>query len=253
MAGIRRGQRHAIDWRSVIVQALVLLALVALALWLINNVATALSHRHVASGFAFLDRTAGFGIAQSLIEYTEESSYGQAMLVGLMNTLLVSIISIVLSTIIGFIVGIGRLSTNWLVAKVCTVYVEALRNMPLLLQILFWYFGVLATLPGPRQSITLGSAVAINTRGVFVPLLMNQPGSWIVWITLAVGLVASFALYRWSQATQLRTGHRPVLWWAYPLLILGLPVAATFATGIPFTVSWPELQGFNYAGGLQII
>ncbi|MBV9174958.1 MAG: amino acid ABC transporter permease [Chloroflexi bacterium] len=253
MAGIRRGQRHAIDWRSVIVQALVLLALVALVLWLINNVATALSHRHVASGFAFLDRTAGFGIAQSLIEYTEESSYGQAMLVGLMNTLLVSIISIVLSTIIGFIVGIGRLSTNWLVAKVCTVYVEALRNMPLLLQILFWYFGVLATLPGPRQSITLGSAVAINTRGVFVPLLMNQPGSWIVWITLAVGLVASFALYRWSQATQLRTGHRPVLWWAYPLLILGLPVAATFATGIPFTVSWPELQGFNYAGGLQII
>lgn len=249
--------RHAAwrdtHWRSLFVQVLVLVALAALAWWLIGNVASALSRRHVASGFGFLEHTAGFGIAQTLIDYTEESSYGQAMWVGLANTLLVSVIAIVLSTIIGFIIGIGRLSTNWLVAKLCTAYVELLRNMPLLLQILFWYFGVLATLPGPRESITVGAAVAINNRGLFLPLLLNGAGSWIVWSAAALGIAASYAVYRWAQTRQLRTGHRPTTWWAILLLLLGLPLAALFATGVPFSVSWPTLEGFNYSGGLQVI
>ncbi len=249
--------RHAswrdTDWKSVAIQALVLVALAALAFGLIGNVATALGKRHVASGFGFLDHTAGFGIAQTLIDYTEESSYGQAMWVGLANTLLVSAIAIVLSTIIGFIIGIGRLSTNWLVAKLCTVYVELLRNMPLLLQILFWYFGVLAALPGPRESLTLGRGIALNNRGVYVPLLLNQPGSWIVWAAVALGIAAAWGVYRWAQLRQLRTGHRPTTWWIIVALLLGLPTAALYATGIPFTVSWPTLEGFNYSGGLQMI
>ena len=249
--------RHAAwrdtHWRSVIVQVLVLVALAALAFWLIGNVASALSRRHVASGFAFLGHTAGFGIAQTLIDYTEESSYGRAMWVGLANTILVSAIAIVLSTVIGFVVGIGRLSTNWLVAKLCTAYVELLRNMPLLLQILFWYFGVLATLPGPRESITVGAAVAINNRGLFLPLLLNGAGSWIVWSAAALGIAAAYGLYRWAQIRQLRSGHRPTTWWIIVLLLIGLPLIALYATGIPFTVSWPVLEGFNYTGGLQVI
>jgi len=249
--------RHAAwrdtHWRSVLVQALVLVALAALAVWLIGNVASALSRRHVASGFAFLGHTAGFGIAQTLIDYTEESSYGRAMWVGLANTVLVSVISIVLATIIGFIVGIGRLSTNWLVAKLCTAYVEVLRNMPLLLQLLFWYFGVLAALPAPRDSLTIGSSIALNNRGLFIPLLINQPGSWIVWAALAAGLAAAYGLYRWAQLRQLATGHRPAVWWAILLAMFGVPLAALYATGVPFSVSRPVLEGFNYSGGLQVI
>ncbi|MBS0471579.1 MAG: amino acid ABC transporter permease [Proteobacteria bacterium] len=240
-------------WRSIILQALVLLALAVLAAWMIGNVTTALSHRHVASGFAFLDHTAGFGIAQTLIDYTEESSYGRAMWVGLANTVLVSVISIVLSTVIGFIVGIGRLSSNWLVAKLCTAYVELLRNMPLLLQLLFWYFGVLAALPGPRESLTLGSGIALNNRGLFIPLLVQQSGSWLVWLGIFAGIAIAWGLYRWAGKRQHDTGHRPTVWWAMLLAIFALPAAVLYATGVPFTVSWPELTGFNYSGGLQVI
>ncbi len=163
-----------------------------LLFWLGHNAIEALARRHVASGFAFLDKTAGFGISQTLIPYTEESSYGQAMWVGLANTLLVSAVSIVLSTLIGFAVGIGRLSSNWLVAKLCTVYVETLRNIPLLLQVVFWYFGVLQTLPGPRDSLRLGQWFVLNNRGVYVPEVIFRHGSWLVAAALVVGLAASY-------------------------------------------------------------
>ncbi|HEX4303414.1 MAG TPA: amino acid ABC transporter permease [Rhizomicrobium sp.] len=251
-----RSPRHAwwrdTKWQAVFYQALVLLALAVVCIWLGHNAADALARRHVASGFAFLDKTAGFGISQTLIDYTEESSYGRAMWVGLVNTLLVSAISIVLSTLIGFIVGIGRLSSNWLVAKLCTVYVETLRNIPLLLQVVFWYFGVLQTLPGPRDSLHAGEWIVLNNRGVYVPEVIFQHGSWIVIAALVVGLAISFGLHRWSQIVQLRTGHRPSVWWAMPLLIAGLPTLALYATHIPFGLSWPELAGFSYEGGLQI-
>jgi general L-amino acid transport system permease protein len=179
-------------------------------------------------------------------------SYGRAMLVGLLNTLLVSALSIVLSTLIGFVVGIGRLSSNWLVAKLCTVYVETLRNIPLLLQVVFWYFGVLQALPGPRDSITVGRWFVLNNRGVYVPELIFGAGSWFVVVALAIGVAGSFALYRWAQLRQIRTGHRPQVWWAMPMLIVGLPAAALFATHVPFALSWPALTGFSYEGGLQV-
>jgi general L-amino acid transport system permease protein len=248
--------RHAwwrdTHWRSIFAQALVLLALAALAAWLVHNAADALARRHVASGFAFLDKTAGFGISQTLISYNEEASYGRAMLVGLANTLLVSAISIVLSTLIGFLIGIGRLSGNWLVAKLCTVYVETLRNIPLLLQLLFWYFGVLQALPAPRDSIVAGRWLVINNRGVYVPELIFQSGSWLVVTALIMGAAGSYALYRWAQLRQRHSGHRPAVWWAMPLLIVVLPALVVYATGVPFALSWPELTGFSYEGGLPI-
>ena len=239
-------------WRSIFAQGLVLVALAAVAFWLAHNAADALARRHVASGFGFLDHTAGFSISQTLIDYSEEMSYGRTLWVGLLNTLLVSAISIVLSTILGFIIGIGRLSSNWMVAKLCTIYIETLRNIPLLLQILFWYFGVLQALPVPRQSATLGRWLVLNNRGVYVPEVIFARGSWIVVVALVVGLAASFVLYRWAQLRQLNTGHRPKVWWAMPLLVLGLPALATFALGHPFSLSWPELAGFSYEGGLSI-
>lgn len=253
---IQQRARHAwwrdTKWQAVFYQALVLLALAAVFVWLGHNAVEALARRHVASGFAFLEKTAGFGISQTLIAYSEESSYGQAMWVGLVNTLLVSVISIFLSTLIGFIVGIGRLSSNWLVAKLCTVYVETLRNIPLLLQVVFWYFGVLQTLPGPRDSLHLGEWIVLNNRGVYVPEVIFQPGSWFVAAALVVGLTLSYGLNRWAHTVQLRTGHRPPVWWAIPLLVVGLPTIALYATRVPFALSWPQLAGFSYEGGLQI-
>ncbi|MEI9993769.1 MAG: amino acid ABC transporter permease [Rhizomicrobium sp.] len=239
-------------WQGIALQALALVAIAAVGLWLAHNAIGALSRRHVASGFAFLGHTAGFGISQVLIPYTEESSYGQAMWVGLVNTLVVSAVSIVLSTLIGFVVGIGRLSGNWLVAKLCTVYVETLRNIPLLLQVVFWYFGVLQTLPGPRDSLALGSWIVLNNRGVYVPEVIFAPGSWLVVLALAVGLAVFFALYGWAQRLQRKTGRRPTIWWAAPLLVIGLPALALFVERVPFALSWPQLAGFSYEGGLQI-
>jgi general L-amino acid transport system permease protein len=251
-----RAARHAwwrdTHWRSLFAQALVLLTLAALVAWLVHNAADALARRHVASGFEFLDKTAGFGISQTLISYSEEASYGRAMLVGLANTVLVSAISIVLSTLIGFVMGVGRLSSNWLVAKLCTVYVEILRNIPLLLQLLFWYFGVLQALPAPRDSITAGRWLVINNRGVYVPELIFQSGSWLVVGALLVGVAGSYALYRWAQLRQRRTGRRPVIWWSMPLLAIALPAIVLYAKHVPFALSWPELTGFSYEGGLQI-
>src|SRR3569833_991963 len=183
-------------WRSIFAQAMVLVALVAVAIWLAHNAADALARRHVASGFGFLDKTAGFSISQTLVDYSEEMSYGRTLGVGLLNTLLVSAISIVLSTILGFVIGIGRLSRNWLVAKLCTVYIETLRNIPLLLQILIWYFGVLQSMPVPRESVTLGKWLVLNNRGVSVPEVIFERGAWVVVAALAVGVVAAYALYR---------------------------------------------------------
>jgi len=239
-------------WRSIFAQALVLVALAGVLFWLAHNAVDALQRRHVASGFGFLEHTAGFSISQTLVEYSEEMSYGRALLVGLLNTLLVSAVSILLSTFLGFVIGIGRLSSNWLVAKLCTVYIETLRNIPLLLQILFWYFGVLQALPTPRESIALGSWIVLNNRGVSVPEVIFERGSWIVVALFLFGLAASFALYRWAQLRQQATGRRPVVWWAMPLLIAGLPAVATFALGHPFSLSWPELTGFSYTGGLSV-
>jgi general L-amino acid transport system permease protein len=252
MPSQRRAWWRDTHWRSIFAQAAVLLVLAALAAWLVHNAADALARRHVASGFGFLDKTAGFGISQTLIAYSEEASYGRAMLVGLANTLLVSVVSIVLSTLIGFVIGIGRLSGNWLVAKLCTVYVETLRNIPLLLQLLFWYFGVLQALPGPRESIVAGRWLVLNNRGLYVPELIFLPGSWLVATALIVGIAGSYALYRWAQLRQLRTGHRPMVWWTLPLLVVALPAAVLFACHVPFALSWPELAGFSYEGGLQI-
>jgi len=239
-------------WRSILAQGLVLVALAAIAAWLAHNAADALTRRHVASGFGFLEHTAGFSISQTLIDYSEEMSYGRTLWVGLLNTLLVSAISIVLSTILGFVIGIGRLSSNWLVAKLCTVYIETLRNIPLLLQILFWYFGVLATLPVPRESATLGHWLVLNNRGVYVPEVMFQRGWQVVAFVSILGIVGAALVRRWAARRQQLTGERPATWWATLLLVVGLPIATLLAMGVPFSLSLPELAGFQYEGGLSI-
>src|SRR5690606_4840051 len=206
-----------------------------------------------ASGFGFLDTTAGFGIIQTLIPYEEASSYGRAFIVGLLNTLLVAFIGIIVATILGFVIGIMRLSRNWLISKIATVYIEVVRNIPLLLQIFVWYHAVLKPLPGPRDSLELFGSVFVNNRGLYMPKPLFGPGSGFILAAFLLGCVASVLVWRWARQRQMDTGEQfPVLWTVLGLVV-GLPLVALVATGVPVTFDYPELGGFNFRGGMVVI
>jgi general L-amino acid transport system permease protein len=238
--------------RSVIYQ-IVLIAAVVFFVWEIaSNVAENLRRNNIASGFGFWNRTSGFDISQTLIEYSNTATYGRAFWVGLCNTLLVAAIGIIFATVVGFIIGIARLSSNWLVARMATVYVEVIRNLPLLLQLMFWYFAVLKNLPGPRQSLALPAGASLNVRGLYLPAPVAEPGFGIVTLALIVGVVGSIAISIWARRRQMATGQRfPVLWTALGL-IFGLPVLVYLLSGMPLSFEYPELKGFNFQGGMVI-
>ena len=162
--------------RQVIYQIILIAAVVFFVWEIASNVAENLRRKNIASGFGFWNRTAGFDISQTLIEYSNTSTYGHAFWVGLCNTLLVAGLGIVFATIVGFVIGIARLSSNWLVARLATVYVEVIRNLPLLLQLMFWYFAVLKNLPGPRQSLALPAGASLNVRGLYLPAPVPRGG-----------------------------------------------------------------------------
>jgi general L-amino acid transport system permease protein len=233
------------------------LTLLALALWLgyefILNAKSNLAAQRITSGFGFLDQTAGFSVNQSLISYNESDSYGRVFLVGLLNTLLVAGLGIVLATILGFVIGIARLSPNWLVARLAGGYVELIRNLPLLFQILFWYLAVLRALPGPRQSISLFGEVFLNNRGIIVPAPTAGEGAGLVAVAGAVGIIATLALRSWARRRQARTGAQFPVFWVGCAVIVGLPFAALAATGFPIGFQKPELRGFNFVGGVRLI
>jgi general L-amino acid transport system permease protein len=239
--------------RALVIQAVLLVVVVGFGYWLFENTRANLERQGIASGFGFLERTAGFGIVMHLIPYSEASTYGTAFLVGLINTLVLSALAIVLATVIGFLVGIARLSSNWLVAKLAMIYVETLRNLPLLLQIFFWYFAVLRALPQPRNSIVISDGVFLNLRGLYVPEPVAEPGfGAVAWAALAA-LAGSFALARWARARRDATGRQFPTLWTSLALVIGLPLAVAATLGFPLTWSWPELKGFNFVGGLVLI
>ena len=228
-------------FRSIAYQ-LVLCAIVAFLVYgAASNAIDNLARSHIASGFGFWNSTAGFDISQTLIEYSPRgSTYGRAFWVGLLNTLLVAGLGIVFATILGFIVGISRLSRNWLLAKVAGGYVETIRNLPLLLQLLFWYNAVLKALPDLRESIAIPGGAFLNNRGFFLPLPVSKSGFGAVEIALLAGIVAAIAFYVWARKRQERTGQQaPVLWVTLALLI-GLPLAVFVLTGFPLGFEFPQ-------------
>jgi general L-amino acid transport system permease protein len=240
--------------RAIAIQAGIAVALVAAAAFIVGNTVENLQRLNVNSGFRFLWQPAGFAINQALVPYSEASSYAAAFVVSLLNTLVLSAAAIVLATILGFLVGLGRLSGNWLIAKLATVYVETLRNIPLLLQIFFWYFAILRPLPGPRQSLPLlGGTALLNNRGLYLPAPVPEPGFWIVVFAGVAGIAALAFLNRRARRRQFLTGHRPSLLGPALGLLLGLPVAAALATGIPLHWDLPRLAGFNLRGGIAVI
>ncbi|MCB1914650.1 MAG: amino acid ABC transporter permease, partial [Rhodocyclaceae bacterium] len=205
------------------------------------------------TGFGFLDRTAGFAILQSLIPYSETSTYGRTFVVGLLNTILVSALGVVCATIIGFVVGVLRLSSNWLVKKLATAYIETFRNIPLLLQIFFWYFAIGFNLPGPRQSIAIGESVFLNNRGLYVPAPVLGEGFGWTLAAIAVAIVAVIVLAHWARRRFELTGQSFHTVYVSLAILLGLPLLVFVATGAPLSWDMPALKGFNFRGGLTVI
>lgn len=218
------------------------------------NAAHNLAQAHIASGFGFWNNTAGFDISQTLIDYSASTStFGRAFWVGLLNTLLVGAIGIVLATVLGFIIGIARLSHNWLVARLAGGYVELIRNVPLLLQLLFWYNAVLKSLPQLRGSVALPGGGLLNNRGLFLPRPEFAPGFHNVVIALLFGVAAAIVLRLWARRRQARTGVPVrILWFTFGL-IFALPLVVFALAGEPLSFSFPDMGRFNVMGGVEIL
>ena len=245
--------RNDPQFRSLLYQLVLVLALALLGYAFFANAEANLGARNIASGLGFLQNTAGFGISQSLISYSESDTYGRAFLVGLLNTILVAGIGILFATVLGFVIGIARLSSNWLVARLAGAYVEIVRNLPHLFHILFWYLAVLGTLPPPRQSLSLFGLALFNNRGIVVPLLRPTAGSVYVAAALAVGVAATIGLALWAKRQREQRGRGIGVLWKGVALIVGLPLVTFVASGLPVEVELPRIAGFNFAGGVRII
>lgn len=240
-------------FRAVVFQIIAIGALVFFFYTIVNNALTNLEARGIATGFDFLDQEAGFGIGLTLIEYDETYSYGRTFVIGLLNTALVSFFGIILATILGFIMGVARLSSNWLVSRFAAVYIEIFRNVPLLLQIFFWYFAVLQALPSARQSLSLGEAIFLNVRGLYFPAPIFEAGSSIVIGALVLGIIATLVINVWANNKQRLTGQQTPMGRIALGLCVVLPVVVYFLMGSPISAEYPELKGFNFRGGVSII
>ncbi|RZT99354.1 amino acid ABC transporter membrane protein 1 (PAAT family) [Advenella incenata] len=238
-------------FRSIVYQIIVL-GLVAAGVWyLVSNTMHNLQVRNIRSGFDFLGREAGFAIGESLIDYSPTDTYWRAILVGLLNTLYVSLAGIVLATLLGVVIGVARLSKNWLIAKLAAVYVEVLRNIPLLIQLFFWYALIVETLPGPRQAMHPVPGVFLSNRGLRFPAAQGESLVWIV-AGAVVALLLTLAAGRYLRRRQIQTGTQTALWPIGLALFILLPVAGFFFGGGQLAFSIPELKGFNFAGGASI-
>ena len=234
-------------------QAITLILVILAIFYIVQNTAENMVARGLASGFHFLGVESQFDIGMTLIDYSPTSSYFDAFIVGLLNTLLVAGIGIFFATIIGFAFGIMRLSSNWLIAKIAEAYIEIIRNIPLLLQIFFWYFAVLRALPKPKQSIEFMDSIFLNNRGLFIPDPNFSEGSSIVfnlfWLTIAI----SIFLFIWAKRRQNRTGLTFPAFYVSFAIIVGVFFTALAVTGFPISFEIPELKGFNYRGGMRLI
>ncbi len=238
--------------RGVIAQVLVVVLLVAVVWYLVHNTITNLNERDIRTGFSFLDQEAGFAIGETLIAFAPTDTYGRALLVGVLNTLRVSLIGIVLATLLGVVIGIARLSGNWLVARLASLYVEVTRNIPLLLQLFFWYTVVTQLLPAVREALEPLPGVVLSKSGLQFPIVVGDPAHLPVLGVLALSIVAAFFYRRHAYRRQLETGQEPRV--LLPMLaIICLPALAVFfVTGAPLDLDVPEFTRFNYRGGASV-
>jgi general L-amino acid transport system permease protein len=235
--------------RGIVFQVLFVAAVVALGGFLVHNTVVNLRRQNIAGGFGFLDREAAFGIGESLISYSPADTYGRAFLVGLLNTLYVAGLGIVLATILGTVMGIARLSGNWLIRKLAQIYVETFRNIPLLLQLFFWWGLLRETAPAPRQAWQPLPDVFVSNRGIAFPVPSPDPAYGWMALAFLIGVVATIGIFRWAKQRQARTGEQFPTGWVGLGLVVGLPLAVFLLSGAPVTLDRPEMKGFNFAGG----
>ncbi|MGL6172499.1 MAG: amino acid ABC transporter permease [Vibrio sp.] len=240
-------------FRSALFQ-LIAVGIVAFVLFtIVNNALTNLASRGIATGFAFLEQPAGFGISQSLVAYDETYSYARTFLVGLLNTALVSVLGILFATLLGFILGIARLSRHWLISRLATVYIETFRNIPLLLQIFFWYFVVLRALPSTKQSMHLGEWFYLNIKGLYLAKPVFGTGSGWVAMALIIGVIACWLLSIWAHNRQRLTGQQTPIYRYVLLCCVALPLMVYWLLGQPIGLEYPVLRGFNFQGGISVL
>jgi general L-amino acid transport system permease protein len=249
--------RHALGgragWGGFVLQILFVAALAWIGYEIVANARANLETQRITSGFGFLANTAGFDVSQNLIPYSGSDPYTRVLLVGLLNTLLVSIIGIFFATVIGFLVALGRLSPNWLLSRISGGYVELLRNLPVLFQILFWYLAVLAALPNPRQSIALFGSFFLSNRGFVIPRLIGTAGFEPFAVAVLVGIVASLALRRYARRQLFESGRMIRIWPYVVGSLISLPLLTSLVFGAPVGFEIPELKGFNFSGGSRLI
>ena len=250
---LRRALGGRAGWSGVVYQLLFVAALVWLGYEIVANARANLAAQGKVAGFGFLTNNAGFDVSQNLIPYQGSDSYIRVFFVGLLNTLVVAAVGIFFATVIGFSVALGRLSPNWLLSKIAGGYVELIRNLPLLFQLLFWYKAVLAALPNPRQSYSVFDFAFISNRGLVIPKAIESSGLAPFLIALAIAIVVVFVL-RWHARKELFDKGNKITIWPYVLgVIIGLPLLAILIFGKPFTLEYPTLRGFNFAGGSRLI
>jgi len=224
-----------------------------LAYFLVSNTVENLQRQKIASGFHYLEREAGFEIGDTMIAYSPASTYARAIYVGMLNTLRVSVLGVIMATILGTLLGVGRLSNNWLLAKICEWYVEAFRNVPLLLWLFLFYKLISEAFPGPRQAIgVLWNSVYLSNRGLYFPVPLTEPIHKWMGVALLIGIAAAWALHRWARKRQDATGQPFPSISAGFGLVIGLPLVVWLLGGAPHHLSWPELKGFNFEGGTVI-
>ncbi len=239
--------------RGILFQAIAIACVAWMLFYFVSNALHNMDARGIATGFSFLDNRASFGIVQTLISYTEDDTYGRAFVIGLLNTLLVSGIGIVLATVLGFLIGIARLSNNWLLSRAAAVYIEVFRNIPLLLQVFFWYFCVLRALPAPRQSINVADAFFLNVRGLYVPSPIAENGFSVVTVAFVIAAIGAVFLRKWAKKRKELTGQPFPVFWGTLGVLFGLPLIVFFIAGMPLHWELPALKGFNFRGGITII
>ena len=237
--------------RNLTVQIFMVAAFIGLIWWLVDNTVANLARQNVATGFGFLDNNTGFDINQKLIAYDETSSYQRLLLVGILNTAIVSVLGILFATLIGFMVGLARLSDNWLVSKLAFIYVEIFRNLPLLIQILFWYVLLIEILPHPKKSFGLWEVFFLNNRGLYLPWFSTLPGGgYLLWV---IGLFGAGCFYFARKARNMRELTGQTKAYVRNYILIGVICLGGYLSlwGIPFEANLPALKGFNFRGGLS--
>jgi general L-amino acid transport system permease protein len=237
--------------RAIVYQILAVAIVVGTGWYLVHNTLHNLSVRNITTGFGFLAREAGFAIGEGSISYTPADTYQRAITVGVLNTLRVALVAIILATLLGTVMGVARLSKNWLIRKVSSVYVEILRNIPLLLQLFFWYAIIIETMPGPRRAYTPLPGVFVSNRGIQMPTVHGEGIAWLL-VGVLLALVFSVILSRWARERQAQTGQIFALGRVVVGLLFVVPLVLWWFSGTSLSLDVPALKGFNFVGGMTL-